>query len=109
SAIASDGDSISTGLPSTRTSPSSGLYRPYRTDINVDLPAPFSPSRAWTSPAWTSKSTRSLATTEPNLFVMPFSSSAGAPELAGTGLDVIQTVYGTVFGMLLSCPALISL
>jgi hypothetical protein len=28
----------------------SGLYRPYRTDISVDLPAPFSPSSACTSP-----------------------------------------------------------
>ena len=46
SLIAADGEAISTGLPSTRISPASGLYRPYRTDISVDLPAPFSPSSA---------------------------------------------------------------
>src|SRR5947209_17221866 len=77
SSIATDGDPISTGRPSIRISPASGLYRPYRTDISVDLPAPFSPSSAWTSPVTTSKSTRSLATTEPNFFVIPLSSRAG--------------------------------
>ena len=37
----------------------------------VVLPAPFSPSRAWTSPARTSKSIRSLATRSPKRLVMP--------------------------------------
>src|SRR6266702_330615 len=45
-------------------------------DISVDLPAPFSPSSACTSPRRRSKSTPSFATTAPNLFVMPRSSSA---------------------------------
>src|SRR6201996_7153173 len=86
-AIAADGEPISTGWPSTRISPSSGLYRPYRTDISVDLPAPFSPSSAWTSPGITSKSTRSLATTEPNFFVIPLSSSAGGVDGVTAGYD----------------------
>jgi hypothetical protein len=30
---------------------------PNKTFINVDLPAPFSPSRAWTSPLWSVRST----------------------------------------------------
>src|SRR3954471_2016773 len=44
--------------------------------MSVDLPAPFSPSRAWTSPARRSKSTPSLATIRPKRFVIPRSSSA---------------------------------
>src|SRR5438093_12401743 len=47
--------------------------------ISVDLPAPFSPSRACTSPRRRSKSTSSLASTPGNRFVMPRSSrTAGA-------------------------------
>src|SRR5215475_125958 len=37
----------------------------------VDFPAPFSPSRACTSPSAASKSTPSFATTPGNRFVMP--------------------------------------
>src|ERR1700733_7880783 len=78
--IAAEGEEISTGSPSIRISPASGLYRPYRTDISVDLPAPFSPSSACTSPGATSKSTGSVATPEPNFFVIPFSSRAGGVD-----------------------------
>src|SRR5439155_15916876 len=47
--------------------------------ISVDFPAPFSPSRACTSPSLRSKSTWSLASTPGNRFVMPRSSrTAGA-------------------------------
>ena len=38
--------------------------------ISVDLPAPFSPSSAWTSPRRSSKSTWSLATMPGNGFVI---------------------------------------
>src|SRR5690242_10910455 len=44
---------------------------------SVVLPAPFSPSNAWTSPAAASKSTSSLATTAGNRFVIPRSATAG--------------------------------
>src|SRR4051794_20257968 len=44
---------------------------------SVDLPAPFSPSSACTSPAAASKSTWSLATMPGNRFVIPRSSTAG--------------------------------
>src|SRR5438477_9790814 len=44
---------------------------------SVVLPAPFSPSSAWTSPAAASKSTCSLATTAGNRFVIPRSATAG--------------------------------
>src|SRR5512147_134305 len=41
--------------------PLSARYRPARTFIKVDFPAPFSPSKAWISPWRSSKSTMSLA------------------------------------------------
>ncbi len=56
-AIASRGERIATGLPSMRISPASAAVSPYRMRISVVLPAPFSPSRAWTSPRPTSRST----------------------------------------------------
>src|SRR3954451_22910295 len=45
--------------------------------MSVDFPAPFSPSRACTSPRRRSKSTLSFATSAPKRFVTPFSSRAG--------------------------------
>src|SRR5947207_7639307 len=59
----------------------------------VVLPAPFSPSSAWTSPAAASKSTCSFATTAGNRFVIPRSATAGGggeayaspPELSALG------------------------
>src|SRR6476659_6556299 len=44
--------------------------------MSVDLPAPFSPSSAWTSPRLRSKSTLSLATSDPKRLVIPRSSRA---------------------------------
>src|SRR5689334_1508521 len=46
--------------------------------MSVDLPAPLSPTSAITSPLRTSKSTSASACTEPKLFEIPRSSSAGA-------------------------------
>src|SRR5919201_1376390 len=43
---------------------------------SVVLPAPFSPSRAWTSPSAASKLTWSFATTPGNRFVIPRSATA---------------------------------
>src|SRR6476646_899096 len=45
----------------------------------VDLPAPLSPTRPTTSPAWTAKSTRSRAWTGPNRLLTFSSSRSGAP------------------------------
>src|SRR3954470_14971132 len=44
---------------------------------SVDLPAPLSPTRPTTSPAWTAKSTRSNAWTGPNRLLTPSSSRSG--------------------------------
>src|SRR2546421_2568280 len=46
--------------------------------IRVDLPAPFSPSRAWISPGSTTRSMWLLATRSPKRLVMPRSSSLRA-------------------------------
>src|SRR5262245_5778871 len=46
--------------------------------INVDLPAPFSPRRAWISPRRRSRSTPSLAVSDPKRLTMPRSSSASS-------------------------------
>src|SRR3954470_7023087 len=54
--------------------------------MSVDLPAPFSPRRAWTSPGRRSKSTPSLATMRPKRFVMPRSSSAASIRSLGRAL-----------------------
>ena len=75
-AIASFGEWKLAGLPSMRISPSSGWVSPYRTFISVVFPAPFSPSRAWTWPGATERLIPSLATSGPNLLVMPLSSSS---------------------------------
>src|SRR6476661_1969867 len=49
--------------------------------IRVDLPAPFSPMRACTSPGRSSKETSSFATTPGKRFVMPSSTTkGGAPS-----------------------------
>src|SRR6476469_8419615 len=50
---------------------------------SVDLPAPFSPSRAWTSPSTASNSTPSFATTPGNRLVMPLSETAADIEVLG--------------------------
>ncbi len=44
-----------TSWPSMRMVPVSGLWTPEMTLMSVDLPAPFSPTRAWISPAATAK------------------------------------------------------
>ena len=49
--------------------------------MRVVLPAPFSPSRAWISPGWTSRSIPSLATTPGYRFV---TSGDGNPLIANT-------------------------
>ena len=64
-----------TGLPSTRISPSSGVWTPDSVLISVDLPAPLSPSRQWTSPGRTSNDTSFSAITEPKYLLTDLSST----------------------------------
>ena len=52
-----------TGAPCMRISPEVGTLAPAKSEISVDLPAPFSPNSTCTSPARSSKSTPSSAST----------------------------------------------
>src|SRR5262245_15287696 len=80
-AIASRGEEILTSSPRTRIRPSSAGYIPYNTRIRVDLPAPFSPISAWTSPARSSRSTWSLASTPGKRLVMRSRTTRGGVAL----------------------------
>src|SRR5437870_409727 len=55
---------------------------------SVDLPAPFSPSRACTSPSAASKSTRSFATTPGKRLVIPRRLTAAVMKMRRAGRDV---------------------
>src|SRR3954447_5924603 len=73
-----------TGRPSNTTSPTSRSYTPVRTLIKVDLPAPFCPISACTSPRRTSNEASRRAGTPLNALLMPLiarrtSSPAMAP------------------------------
>ena len=63
--------------PFSRTSPASGWYTPAITFISVDLPAPFSPTTASTSPRWRRHDTLSSASTPGNCLRMPVASMRG--------------------------------
>src|ERR1700681_4556600 len=85
------GPSIATLLPSIVISPESAGCAPARIFIRVDLPAPFSPTSACTSPATTSNVTPSSARTPANVFTMSrivSNVSGTSPLLRGVGLGV---------------------
>src|SRR3954467_830369 len=69
-----------TSSPPILTMPASRGNTPVITLISVDLPAPFSPSSAWTSPARSVKSTSCNARTAPKLLLIPRTSSREAAE-----------------------------
>src|SRR5215211_3627041 len=71
-----------TSFPSKRMLPSSAGWIPAIVFTRVDLPAPLSPTRATTSPSWTSKSTSLSAWTGPKLLLTPFRASTGVLPLA---------------------------
>src|SRR5690606_15199008 len=81
SAAASTGEEMVTGSPSMRIVPESGVWTPASTFISVDLPAPFSPMRAWTSPRRRSKSTPRRAGAPPKDLVMPSIATSDAMGL----------------------------
>ena len=57
-----------TGSPFSSSWPRSGAREPAAMAIRVDLPAPFSPSRAWISPARAANVTPLTASTPSKLF-----------------------------------------
>ena len=72
-----------TSFPSTSTVPASGVNMPARTRINVLLPAPFSPIRAWISPLATSNDASRIARTGPKDLAIPRRRIAGAATAVG--------------------------
>jgi len=70
SAFASLGLRTATSLPFLRILPASGWYKPNSTLISVLLPAPFSPSRACTSPLRSCRVISSFALIPGNSLVM---------------------------------------
>ncbi len=83
------GEEIRTGLPSIRISPSSGCCMPARMPISVDLPAPFSPSSTWISPALKSSETPSLATTPGKRLVTLRTAATGTANDDAFQLDTL--------------------
>src|SRR3954451_5484773 len=71
------GESIVTVLPSIAISPVSARSAPARIFTSVDLPAPFSPTSACTSPACRSSETSSSAWIAPNDFEACWSERSG--------------------------------
>src|SRR5215204_5414904 len=98
----SRGSAKETSSPLKRTWPSSGLYTPVITLIKVDFPAPFSPTRACTSPGCSSKETSSRASTPGNRFVTRRTSRIGEcraivliPPLVG----LVQVLLSVLLGV----------
>src|SRR5215217_7896202 len=98
----SRGSAKETSWPLKRTWPSSGLYTPVITLIRVLLPAPFSPTRARTSPGRSSKETSSRARTPGNRLVTRRTSRIGVccsivpiPALVG----LVQVLLGVLLGV----------
>src|SRR6476646_3656566 len=68
------------------TVPSSGARKPLAIPSNVVFPDPFSPTRAWISPAWQSMLTSRRACTAPNVFDSPRTDSTS--DVTGPGFDI---------------------
>ena len=73
---------IRVGTPSSRIVPLSGWWTPARIFTRVLLPAPFSPTSPWISPARMSIETSVRAAVAPKRFEMPRSSTRGAGAAA---------------------------
>src|SRR6266446_5146071 len=67
--------------PLTTIEPESGFTMPARRFLIVDLPAPFSPTSATTSPGATVKLTSLTAVMPPNRFVTRSTATAGSAAL----------------------------
>ena len=75
---ASPGLLKSTTSPSRWISPSSGWWTPAMIFVSVDLPAPFSPTSPWTSPARKASETSASAWTGPKRLLTPCTDTTGA-------------------------------
>src|SRR6185503_12347761 len=79
---ASAGEAKRTATPSTRTSPPSGSTAPARIFMSVDLPAPFSPTTAWTMPGAMARST------PPRAWITPYALRRSTTSTAGGGVGI---------------------
>ena len=75
--------------PSSQIVPLSGWWTPARILTSVLLPAPFSPTSAWTSPGSRSSDTSSSAWVAANRFEIPRSSARGGAAVAIVASAVI--------------------
>src|SRR6185369_14262378 len=93
------GDSGVTGFPSSSMLPASGAYTPVSTLISVDLPAPFWPMSACTSPARNVSSTPASACTPGKARAMSRAlSTIEAPSVIGSVLARLDELPGRVHG-----------
>src|SRR6202034_3518106 len=79
------GSMCGTCSPRTLIVPASGVTAPVITLMSVDLPAPFSPITAWTSPARSSNETDLSAFTPANAFEIELASRTRSPIAAQRG------------------------
>src|SRR5438552_14084797 len=79
------------GAPETASRPESGFTAPVMILIRVLLPAPFSPTRAWTSPARSSNDTPFSACTPANAFRMDLASRRGVVRVMLAGSPTVRT------------------
>src|ERR1700748_706411 len=71
------GEAKATSSPRSRTVPLSSWYTPVISLINVDFPAPFSPTSACTDPACSSIETSSSARTPANRLLADVTANTG--------------------------------
>ena len=71
------------GSPASSMRPELGATSPAMQRTSVDLPAPFSPASATSSPARTSRSTCSIALIGPNRALSPRTASSGGSPAGG--------------------------
>src|SRR5882724_8573033 len=90
-ACASRADRKRVSRPSSNKRPENSVCTPAMIFISVLLPAPFSPTRPWISPAESVKSTPRNAATPPKAFEMPTSSRRGARpcDIGGSDQEMI--------------------
>src|SRR6476659_4983890 len=95
SAMASPVVAIVTGASSNSIVPVSACSTPERILIIVDLPAPFSPTRACTRPAWMVISALRIARTAPKLLEIPRIARRGAcSSVIGSVVELVDVVLG---------------
>src|ERR687894_2537373 len=92
-ARAAAGPSRCTGCPSSSTRPVSGPCTPASTFTSVDLPAPFSPTRAWASPARSSSCAPRRAATAPKDLLTSSRARTAAPGVGVRGVCSTSTPF----------------